>query len=57
MTASKHAKFVIYSFLTWLIFYLIGWPDYYQSWPFWFQFPAVAYWILQKDSEQRAEAT
>lgn len=35
MTITKHAKFLAYSFVTWLIFYLIGWPDYYQSWPFW----------------------
>lgn len=35
MTASKHAFFVCYSFFTCLTFYLIGLPDYYQSWPFW----------------------
>ena len=35
MTLSLHLKFVLYSFCTWLVFYLIGWPDYYQSWPFW----------------------
>jgi len=35
MTAAQHIRFVAYSFVTWLIFYLIGWPDYYQSWPFW----------------------
>lgn len=35
MTPAKHAKFVLYSFVTWLTFYLIGLPDYYQSWPLW----------------------
>ena len=35
MSAYVHAKFLVYSFLTWLLFYLIGLPDYYQSWPFW----------------------
>ncbi|MEO0477810.1 MAG: hypothetical protein AAF085_17855 [Planctomycetota bacterium] len=35
MTAIKHAKLVAYSFFTWLAFYLIGLPDYYQSWPMW----------------------
>lgn len=33
-TSWSHPKFVAYSFITWLIFYLIGLPDYYQSWPF-----------------------
>ena len=35
MPALVHAKFIVYSFATWLLFYLIGLPDYYQSWPFW----------------------
>lgn len=35
MTATKHAFLLIYSFVTWFAFYLIGLPDYYQSWPFW----------------------
>ena len=35
MTRQLHFKFVAYSFITWLVFYLIGLPDYYQSWPFW----------------------
>jgi len=26
---------LVYSFLTWLSFYLIGLPDYYQQWPIW----------------------
>ena len=32
---SLHAKLVVYSFVTWLIFYLLGLPDYYQQWDFW----------------------
>ena len=35
MTLQRHFKFLGYSFFTWLTFYLIGLPDYYQSWPFW----------------------
>ena len=35
VSAKQHCQFVLYSFVTWLTFYLIGWPDYYQSWPFW----------------------
>ena len=35
MSPTQHLKFVVYSFVTWLTFYLIGLPDYYQSWPFW----------------------
>ena len=35
MSRALHLKFLIYSFLTWLLFYRIGLPDYYQSWPFW----------------------
>ncbi|MEM1027843.1 MAG: hypothetical protein AAGJ38_07145 [Planctomycetota bacterium] len=35
MTARRHLQLLIYSFLTWLVFYLIGLPDYYQSWPLW----------------------
>ena len=35
MSPTRHLKFVVYSFVTWLTFYLIGLPDYYQSWPFW----------------------
>jgi len=29
-----HLKFTAYSFVTWLTFYIIGLPDYYQSWSF-----------------------
>ena len=35
MSLHKHVQFLVYSFVTWLTFYLIGLPDYYQSWPFW----------------------
>ena len=38
MTPALHLKFALYSFATWLLFYLIGWPDYYQSWPLWSKF-------------------
>ena len=34
MTAKKHGQMVVYSFVTWLLFYLVGLPDYYQSWYF-----------------------
>lgn len=35
MTAKRHFQLLVYSFVTWFIFYLIGLPDYYQSWYFW----------------------
>lgn len=35
MTLKKHIQLTLYSFFTWLTFYIIGLPDYYQSWPFW----------------------
>lgn len=35
MTKGKHLKLLIYSFITWLSFYLIGLPEYYQQWPLW----------------------
>jgi len=35
MSLILHARLLGYSFVTWLTFYLIGLPDYYQSWPFW----------------------
>lgn len=35
MTITQHLKLFVYSFATWLTFYLIGLPDYYQSW--WFE--------------------
>ena len=28
----SHGRFAIYSFATWLVFFIIGLPDYYQSW-------------------------
>ncbi len=35
MTAGLHLKLLAYSFITWLTFYLIGLPEYYQQWPLW----------------------
>lgn len=35
MTPRKHVQLLAYSFVTWLSFYLIGLPDYYQQWPLW----------------------
>lgn len=34
MAFKKHAELLIYSFITWLIFYLLGLPDYYLRLPF-----------------------
>ena len=35
MTLKKHFQLFFYSFFTWLGFYLIGLPEYYQQWPTW----------------------
>ncbi len=35
MDAKQHIQLLAYSFVTWLAFYLIGLPEYYQQWPFW----------------------
>lgn len=35
MSIQQHTQLLVYSFLTWLTFYIIGLPDYYQSWPLW----------------------
>ena len=35
MPLKKHFELLIYSFITWLSFYLIGLPEYYQQWYFW----------------------
>lgn len=35
MSVKKHLQLLVYSFVTWFTFYLIGLPDYYQSW--WFE--------------------
>lgn len=35
MTFKKHFQLLFYSFSTWLSFYLIGLPEYYQQWPTW----------------------
>lgn len=37
MSLTQHLKLLAYSFVTWFVFYLIGLPDYYQSWPFGFK--------------------
>jgi cytochrome c biogenesis protein ResB len=34
MTPAHHLYFTPYSSLAWATFYLLGLPDYYQSWPF-----------------------
>jgi hypothetical protein len=41
MTKAKHFQLVIYSFVTWLSFYLIGLPEYYQQWPLWAKLPIL----------------
>ena len=35
MDTQKHLQLLAYSFMTWLSFYLIGLPHYYQQWYFW----------------------
>ncbi|MEM7392086.1 MAG: hypothetical protein AAF492_07020 [Verrucomicrobiota bacterium] len=35
MSAKKHGQLLLYSFVTWFSFYLIGLPEYYQQWPLW----------------------
>ena len=35
MTKIKHFQLLVYSFFTWLSFYLVGLPEYYQQWPLW----------------------
>ncbi|MEO1498575.1 MAG: hypothetical protein AAFV43_15635 [Planctomycetota bacterium] len=35
MTPTKHLLLLAYSFVTWLTFYLIGLPEYYQQWYLW----------------------
>lgn len=35
MNAKKHLQLLAYSFVTWLSFYVIGLPEYYQQWYFW----------------------
>ncbi len=32
MTPKKHGQLLAYSFVTWLTFYIIGLPEYYQQW-------------------------
>ena len=33
-TLQRHGALLLYSFVTWLTFYLIGLPEYYQQWYF-----------------------
>ena len=35
VTLKRHFQLTIYSFLTWLSFYLVGLPEYYQQWFLW----------------------
>ena len=35
ITFKQHMQLLGYSFLTWLSFYLLGLPEYYQQWPLW----------------------
>lgn len=35
MTARKHAELLVYSFVTWFTFFLVGLPEYYQQWYGW----------------------
>lgn len=41
MTARKHIELLLYSFATWLTFYLIGLPEYYQQWYLWAKIAVV----------------
>jgi len=41
MTSKKHLQLLAYSFITWLSFYIVGLPDYYQQWYTWAKFAAV----------------
>ncbi|MEM7385300.1 MAG: hypothetical protein AAF514_10175 [Verrucomicrobiota bacterium] len=64
MSPKKHGQLLLYSFVTWLTFYLIGLPDYYQRWPFWAKltivilvtflyFPATAYTLKRFWQDRR----
>ena len=35
MTIKKHIQLTLYSFVTWLTFYLVGLPEYYRQWYLW----------------------
>lgn len=34
LSTKEHLNLLVMSFLSWLFFVIIGWPDYYQSWSF-----------------------
>ncbi|MEP5566343.1 MAG: hypothetical protein ABJN62_00790 [Halioglobus sp.] len=64
MSLQKHLQMLLYSFLTWLSFYLLGLPDYYQQWPTWSKlilvplvtalyFPVTRYTLTRLWSDQR----
>lgn len=42
MTPKKHLQLIAYSFVTWLTFYIIGLPEYYQQWYLWAKIGIVA---------------
>ena len=69
VTLRKHLELLVYSFLTWLTFFLLGLPDYYQSWPFvgkvvlvfavtWLYFPVTRYTLKRfwQDGRHRRNA-
>ena len=35
MNARKHVELLAYSLVTWLTFYILGLPEYYQQWYLW----------------------
>ena len=41
MTLKLHLQLLLYSSVTWLAFYLVGLPDYYQHWAFWAKLGAL----------------
>ncbi len=41
MTPKIHCKLLAYSFISWLAFFLVGLPQYYQHWPFWAKLTAL----------------
>lgn len=64
MNARRHAQLLAYSFVTWLSFYVVGLPDYYQQWYLWAKiviviavtamyFPITAYTLRKYWSDGR----
>ena len=69
MSPRRHLELLVYSFVTWLSFYLIGLPDYYQRWPLpakfvlvglvtWMYFPVTRMTLLRywDDGQHRRNA-